>query len=147
MRLYSRPTLGRVASALSPPITPAVTRRILTSICGRRAVANVPEAMIEVVAAATRISEPTTRTLTPELFADGRPRPELALTDAELAAITAPTLLVWGSEDRFQPPTAGRRATTVLADAVLVEVAGGHHPWWDDPDRCADLLADHLGPS
>ncbi len=144
MRLYSRPALSRVASALSPPITPGITRRILTSVCGRPAVANVPEAMIEVVTAATHISEPTTRTLTPELFAAGRPRPELALTEAELAAITAPTRLVWGSQDRFQPPAAGRDAATVLADAELVEVRGGHHPWWDDPAGCAALLDEHL---
>ena len=82
-------SLGATYSLYLAAAHPArITRRILTSVCGRRAVANVPEAMIEAVAAATRISEPTTRTLTPELFAGGRPRPELALTDAELAAIT-----------------------------------------------------------
>ena len=62
----------------------------------------------DVVAAATRISDPTTQTLMPELFAAGRARGELALTRAELAAVAAPTRFVWGSDDRAQPPAAGR---------------------------------------
>jgi pimeloyl-ACP methyl ester carboxylesterase len=145
MRLYSRPAAGRLLSALSPPVGPGLARRILTSVCGRPAVANVPDDMIDLVAAATRISEPTTRTLMPELFASGRPRPELALSDDELAAIRCPTRFVWGSHDRSQPPTAGRSAASAMPHAELIEVAGGHHPWWDDPARCAALLDEHLG--
>ena len=145
MRLYSRPTLGRVASALSPPITSGMARRILTSVCGRPAVAAVPDEMFAVVAAATRIADATTRTLMPGLLTGGRPRPELALSDDELAAIAPPTRFVWGSQDRAQPPAAGRRAVAAMPDAELLEVAGGHHPWWDEPERCAALLDEHLG--
>ena len=149
MRLYSRPVLGRVASAMSPPVTPRLARRILTSVCGRPAVAAVPDEMLAVVAAATRIADATTRTLMPELLAGGRPRPELALSDDELAAITTPTRLLWGGHDRAQPPSAGHRAVAAMPDAELIEVAGGHHPWWDDPGRCATLLdeqRDDRGP-
>ncbi len=52
-----------------------------------------------------------------------------------------------GSDDRFQAPAAGRHAATVLADAELAEVAGGHHPWWGDPAGSTGLLAGYLGPS
>ena len=144
MRIYARPALGRVASAMSPPVTPRVARRILASVCGRPAVAAVPDEMFAVIAAATRIADATTRSLMPELLTGGRSRPELALSDDEAAAITTPTRLVWGRNDRAQPPAAGRRTVDAMPDADLVEVTGGHHPWWDDPQRCAALLDDHL---
>jgi pimeloyl-ACP methyl ester carboxylesterase len=146
MRLYGRPRVGRMLSTLSPPITAGVARRILTSVCGRPAVAAMPHEMFEVVAAGTRIADTTIRTLMPELLAGGRPRPEHALSRDELTAITTPTRFVWGSDDTAQPPSAGRDATAAMPDAELVEVPGGHHPWWDDPQGCATLHDEHAAP-
>lgn len=51
------------------------------------------------------------------------------------AAVTAPTLLLWGAEDRVIPPPPG---------AVLVEGAG-HMPHMEQAARVAGLLAAHLG--
>ena len=147
MRLYSRPPVGRLLSALSPPVTPGVARRILTSVCGRPAVDAMPDEMFDVLAAATRIADATIRTLMPEILAAGRPRPELALTGDELAAVTIPTRFVWGSDDAAQPPSAGRQASAAMPDAELIEVAGGHHPWWDDPGGCASLLGEQTPPA
>jgi pimeloyl-ACP methyl ester carboxylesterase len=144
MALYSRPWLGRLLAATSPPITPRLARRMLASICGRVAVETVPDEMFEVVAATLRIREPATRSLMPELFVGRTPRPQHALTDYELARISTPTRFVWGSDDRFQSPEAGRRATAVMPDAGVTEVPGGHHPWWDDAARCAALIDEAL---
>jgi pimeloyl-ACP methyl ester carboxylesterase len=140
MSLYSRPTLGRMLSAVSPPLAAGVARRYLAGICGRPAVGATPDEMFEVVAATLRISEPTTRSLMPELFSGREPYPHHALTEDELARVTAPTTFVWGSEDRFQDPDDGRRAAAAMPDGSVSEVPGGHHPWWDDAEGCAVLI-------
>jgi pimeloyl-ACP methyl ester carboxylesterase len=147
MSLYSRPRWGRLMSAVSPPLKPGVARRLLTSICGRRAVDAVPDEMLEVAAATLRISDATTRSLMPELFSGRTPHPHHALSDDELARVSASTRFVWGSEDRFQHPDAGRRAAGLMPDADLVEVRGGHHPWWDDAESCAAQIDDQLRAS
>jgi pimeloyl-ACP methyl ester carboxylesterase len=144
MALYSRPTIGRAVSAVSPPISPRLARRMLAGICGRPAVDAVPDPMFDVLAAAMRISEPTIRTLMPELFSGRTPRSHHALTDDELAQVQVPTLFVWGDGDRFQAPAAGERAAAVMGAAALSVMAGGHHPWWDDAAGCARLIDDHL---
>lgn len=144
MRLYSRPALARAMSAVTPPMNARMARRVLASTCGTAAVDTVPEAMFDVVAAAMRISEPTMRTLVPGLFDRGRTRPDLALTDDEWATVRAPTLFVWGRHDPFQSLAAAADLVAGLSGVDLVEVPGGHHPWWDDPAGCAGLIDQHL---
>jgi pimeloyl-ACP methyl ester carboxylesterase len=144
MRMYSRPALGRLLSAISPPLRPGVARRILTGTCGRSAVDAMPDEMFEVLAATLRISEPTTRTLMPALFSGRSQNLQHALTDAELRRIVAPSRLVWGSEDRFQSPDAGRAAAALMREASVMQVPGGHHPWWDDAAGCAGLVDEHV---
>jgi pimeloyl-ACP methyl ester carboxylesterase len=144
MALYSRPVLGRLAAAVSPPVTPRLARRVLAGICGRSAVDAVPDEMFEVLAAAMRLSDPTTRTLMPELFVGRTPRPHQALSDDELARVTAPTRFVWGDADIFQAPEAAERAATLMPAATVTVVAGGHHPWWDDATGCARIVDHHL---
>jgi pimeloyl-ACP methyl ester carboxylesterase len=144
MRLYSRPALARMMSAVTPPMNARMARRVLASTCGTTAVDNVPEAMFDLVAAAMRISEPTMRTLVPGLFVGRRTRPELALTDDEWAAVRAPTLFVWGRDDPFQSPAAAADLVAGVSAVDLVEMPGGHHPWWDDPAGCAGLIDQHL---
>jgi pimeloyl-ACP methyl ester carboxylesterase len=142
MSLYSRPRLARWLSAVSPPLTPGVARRLLISPCGRPAVSALPDPMLEVAATTLRISEPTIRRLMPELLSGRTPRPHHALSGDELERVQAPTRFVWGREDHFQNPEDGRRAAAGMPRADLVEVPGGHHPWWDDPERCAALTTE-----
>jgi pimeloyl-ACP methyl ester carboxylesterase len=144
MALYSHPAVSRLLAAVSPPVTPRLARRLLTGICGRPAVESVPDEMFEVAAAAMRISDPTTRTLVPELFAGRVPRSPHALTDHELARIVTPTRFVWARDDIFQSPSTADRAVTLMAAADLTVVAGGHHPWWNDPAGCGRIVDEHL---
>jgi pimeloyl-ACP methyl ester carboxylesterase len=55
------------------------------------------------------------------------------LTD-RLGRITAPTLVVWGSDDRLLPADYGRRLAAAIPGARFVEIAdAGHSPMWTRP--------------
>lgn len=62
------------------------------------------------------------------------------LTD-ELAGITAPTLLIWGAEDRVAPPATGYALAGLLRDARLVVVPGAGH---DVAQEQAEEVAAHI---
>lgn len=69
-------------------------------------------------------------------------------TREELAAVRAPTLLVWGERDRFFPVAHARECVACFRDArleVLPQV--GHSPNWEAPleliDRIRPFLAAH----
>jgi pimeloyl-ACP methyl ester carboxylesterase len=71
--------------------------------------------------------------------------PEFLLTDTLLGDVTAPALLVWGTEDFYGGAAAARTMTDALGEATLHMLPGaGHAPWLDDPETCADLLGAHL---
>jgi pimeloyl-ACP methyl ester carboxylesterase len=75
-----------------------------------------------------------------KLFSGRTPYPHHAFSEDELAHVSVPTRFVWGSEGRFQHPDDGRRAAALMRNADLVQVPGGHHPWWDDAERCSTLI-------
>ena len=64
---------------------------------------------------------------------------------AELGAITAPALVVWGERDRWIPARFGSGYAAALGDATLELVPdAGHWPWIDRPEvgaRIVDFLA------
>lgn len=73
-----------------------------------------------------------------------RPRTSSVLTTAELHRITTPTTFIWGEDDPFLSPMTARPSITELPRAALHPVRGGHGPWFEDPDGCADLITRHL---
>lgn len=73
-----------------------------------------------------------------------RPRTSSVLTDTELHRITVPTIFIWGESDPFLSPTMGRPSVAELPHAALHPVPGGHGPWFEDPEGCADLITQHL---
>src|SRR5260370_3376226 len=63
-----------------------------------------------------------------------------------LRAIRAPTLVVWGSDDRIAPLRTGQALAAVIPGARLVVIAGtGHVPQLEMPERFAGLVLDELG--
>src|SRR5581483_3662129 len=77
----------------------------------------------------------------------GWPAPQLC--DPKLAGrlgrIGAPTLLVWGGEDRLVPPAHGAAWQRGLPDARLETIAGaGHALALEEPDRLAALALEFL---
>lgn len=65
---------------------------------------------------------------------------------ARLAAITAPTLVLWGSRDRLTPQEFGPRFARDIAGAKLVVLEGlGHVPHEEDPARSVAEVKRFLG--
>lgn len=69
----------------------------------------------------------------------------LARAGANLGAIGAPALVVWGERDRWIPPRFGSGYAAALGDATLEVIAhAGHWPWIDQPEvgtRIVEYLA------
>jgi pimeloyl-ACP methyl ester carboxylesterase len=72
-----------------------------------------------------------------------RPRPESVLTSAELAAITAPTIFILGSDDPYLSVERARPSIDQIHGARLYEVPGGHAPWLVDARHAAELIETH----
>lgn len=64
---------------------------------------------------------------------------------AALRNVSAPTLLIWGSDDRIAPLRTAQIARALIPDAHLELIANaGHTPQADDPERFNALLLEHL---
>lgn len=68
----------------------------------------------------------------------------MPLSSDELALVQQPTLFVWGYNDPFASPHIGEKAVSVMPDARLVPVSGGHIPWVSQPGTVADPIRQHL---
>ncbi|HZO36754.1 MAG TPA: alpha/beta hydrolase [Solirubrobacteraceae bacterium] len=65
-------------------------------------------------------------------------------THLQLAEITAPTLIIHGSEDRMLPVVNGEAISRAMPEARFVRYDGvGHMFWIEQPDRTAELVREH----
>ena len=53
-------------------------------------------------------------------------------------------LFVWPEDDQFLAPAAGKPSVDKIPTARFVTTPGGLFAWYDDPDRCAALVAEGL---
>jgi len=60
-----------------------------------------------------------------------------------LAAITAPTLVVWAEESWYAPEVRARRVAA-LAQAQVITLPGGHMLPYESPVALGDALREHL---
>lgn len=75
-------------------------------------------------------------------------RKSAVITHAELATITIPVLLVWGTEDVFMSPETGRPSWSRMPRAQLVELRDANHaPWLNKPEEAAAAVRGFLEPS
>lgn len=64
------------------------------------------------------------------------------------AALDIPTLLLWGAEDRWIPPSVGEATAAVVTHAPLVLLpAAGHAPYFERPEAFADAVVPFLRTS
>jgi pimeloyl-ACP methyl ester carboxylesterase len=139
------PALAGWMSRLMPPSL-AGTKKILTQVLGASAVERMGAESLEcayrahvIPGANQSFHSLVGRALT--LF--GR-RSEAMFGEAELPRVAQPTLFIWGDRDAFGAPSVGERACRLMPDARMEIVSGGHTPWVDQPERCAELVSAFL---
>ena len=136
-RLVRTPVVGPIAVGLATkPVLRRVSRR---ASAGRGA---MPDEFVSSVAESfdlgtERATLRLLRSASPEL---------LAQAGANLGAIAAPALVLWGAHDPYIPARFGAGYAATLGDATLEIVQdAGHWPWIDKPELSARIVA-HLSP-
>jgi pimeloyl-ACP methyl ester carboxylesterase len=122
---------GLGTAVLRSPSPRRVYRLLLAQGLGAAEAAAAPDSLIEALRLSARRPE-NARTVASLMHAIDRfrrPRPESVLTSAELAAITAPTLFILGSDDPYLSIEHARPSISQIHGARLCEVPGGHAPW------------------
>jgi len=130
---------------LRSPTPRPIYRHLLTQGLGCEEVKMAPDSLIEALRLSSRRPE-NARTVASLMHAIDRfrrPRAESVLTDAELAAIRAPTLFILGSNDPYLSPRDARPSIDRIPTATLREMRAGHGPWLVEPASVAGLIAAH----
>jgi pimeloyl-ACP methyl ester carboxylesterase len=136
---------GLGVAVLRSPSPRRVYRRLLAQGMGGDDVAAAPDPLIEALRLSARRPQ-NARTVASLMHAIDRfrrPRTESVLTSAELAAITAPTIFILGSDDPYLSIGRARPSIDQIPGARLYEMPGGHAPWLADPEHAAGLIATH----
>jgi 2-hydroxymuconate-semialdehyde hydrolase len=140
-RAMTTPVLRQLARRAPAPKTAKGTRRAMTKAVGRAAAERTSDAYFEVVRATMgmpgwKLAMASHLNLA---MRSGKPRPENFLSDDELRSLGVPVTFVMGDADVYGPPSVVERAAELMPAAQVVVIPGGHAPFLDDPDRCAEL--------
>jgi len=147
MGMVSAPVFGRLVTwGMRLPTLRLSARWMVRGAFGAHAARSVSNDIIDIHRLSLRLPgrAASFRSLQRRLTAGRTPRPEHQLTDAELRSFTVPLLFVWGENDSFLSPDVGKPTVDKIPTARFVTMPGGHFPWYDDPDRCASLVAEGL---
>ena len=147
MGMLTAPVLGRVATWMARLPLPRFAGRMgLRSAVGTDVARSLPDDIVDLHLLSVRLpgQAASYRSLLRRLLVGRTPRPEHILSDAELASFTVPLLFVWPEDDRFLAPAAGKPSVDKIPTARFVTTPGGLFAWYDDPDRCAALVAEAL---
>jgi pimeloyl-ACP methyl ester carboxylesterase len=149
LRPLAVPGLNRLLFALQPP-SMKQARKLVPQILGKRAAVSMDPEYIEVWYRSDTLPGATDafRTLLERVGRLRGVRPGVRFSEEDFAGVAQPTLYIWGESDVFGGPEYGRRACAAMPNARLEVIPGGHAPWWDEPERCADLIGAFLcGPA
>jgi pimeloyl-ACP methyl ester carboxylesterase len=67
---------------------------------------------------------------------------ELDLSETALRKVTQPVRFCWGNRDPYASVALASKARSMMKRASVVAVAGGHHPWLESPESCAQSIKD-----
>lgn len=118
-------------AGLKDPIDPAFARAFQESTLTRP----VPADFLNFVSAEScKLPAPAWKALFQDMMAID--------TTADLAAIRAPALLIWGDQDAFVSLADQRRLLAGIAGSTLRTFEGiGHAPHWEEPTQAAHTIA------
>ncbi len=141
-RAMTTPGVRALVSRVPAPKTAKATKRASVGAMGRHATEVLPDAYFELVRATMampgwKLAMSTHLNLA---MRSGRPRPENLLSDDELRSLDVPVEFVMGDDDVYGPPAVCERAAALMPRARVHVVPGGHAPFADEPQRCADLI-------
>jgi pimeloyl-ACP methyl ester carboxylesterase len=142
LKVLARPGIGRFL--LSMPKPRALHRRILADTVGEHALAAMPADLIRATYLATqrRGFGQTVSTYLSEMFRGAHDRPpRYVLSSDELARIRVPVAILRGEHDGDHDDLAGARKRAALIPNARFEILpGGHEPWLDDLESCANRI-------
>lgn len=129
-----------------PPL--AVNRALYRYTLGRDAVDGVPDEVVEIAhyAMDRPTFAPSMTSYMEQVFRFRKPRRDYLLDKSRLAEVRPRTLLLWGDRDRFGGPEVADDLVGALPDARVEVVEGGHNPWLQQPERCAEILGAFIHP-
>ena len=134
LTLRGNPTLERLVAALATMSDPLDPKFVSDFVAGT--VKSVdPNFQSEMAAESGRVPLHVWRQAFEALLHDD--------DTAELPAVGAPTLLIWGDRDSLVPREHQERLASLIRSSRLATYAGvGHTPHWEAPERfAADLVA------
>ncbi len=137
LRLLSVHLAGRLIMAISPP-SPRQMEAFGRRIAGED-LSQFPE-LRDLLVAAQKLpgAQQATLGLLRSVVRLRGARPQLALTAGQLAQISQPVLLIWGSRDAFGEPSVGEEAARIIPSAALHIVSEAWHvPWVGHPKEVA----------
>ena len=145
LKFLTRPGIGSLM--LSMPKPTAMYRSILAQQIGLHAIESAPD-LVRVTYLANRRAEhgKTISTYLREMFRGAAAEPRrYVLSEEELAQIHQPVLIVWGEgDDQFQPIAEAKKKASLMLSARFQVVPGGHEPWLDDLEACAQPISSFL---
>lgn len=143
LRLLSVRPLGRLLMKLLPPSPGQVDR--FAAMAGED-LSQLPE-LRDLLVAIQRLPgvQSALRELVHAVVRMRGARPEITLTEHQLAQITRPIQLIWGGRDPFGAPEVGQRAAEIIPEAAFHLIPdAGHIPWVAHPEPVSELAAPFL---
>ena len=140
LRVMVAPLVGDLLARVRP--SPKMVARFMAAMGEKDTIVRHPE-LIESLVAAGRDPIASAAALA-EFRAVGSPlgfRSSMRVKPDDLRSLTAPTLVIWGDRDPTGTAEVALRATSLIPNARLEVLTGGHVPWLGNAERVAELLS------
>ncbi len=80
------------------------------------------------------------------MMATHRDSPDGATLATDISKIAAPSLVIWGGDDRIVPVADGDRLARALKTNIAIIAGARHMPYLREPDKVAQRILDFLQP-